>query len=324
MTYGNLALSDELELYELWIAADNNNGGQQSGFSPLNWGRFRVAGDGPIEDVVGIKILEWQIPASWYVFNEVNNTFLVFETGFTQQTVTIPIGNYTSASIVTALTAALNAASVASGSGNTWTVTFDIRLQKLIFTSSTTDYTFRFGAGENLFINGQQIPTNSGNKNPRLFIGFTAGDTSSIAHVIVSPNVVNLSGPPYLYLNSSLIGPAVHGFLPEGAVNLGRGQAGPQVAKIPVYTNPGGWIFGQDPQPQMYFEFNQNQVITELDFYFTLGSLTSENPLDFRGGIFSLKIGLVLAKKFNQSNVMPTPGNDMVGSRVSAKRHRIS
>ena len=336
MTYGNLALSDDLELYEYWIAADNNNGAQNGSLLPanenlegLNWGRFRIAGDGPLTDVVGMKIIEAQIPASWYIFNEVNQNFYIDEVGFTSgfpgTKVTVPIGNYTSASILPVLTAALNAASGVSGSGNTWTVTFNQALYTITFTASTTDFTFRFGAGYGLRdANGFPIAPNSGNKNPRLWLGFPPGDTSSTSKIINSPYVVNLSGPPYIYINSSGLGPSVHGYLPEGAINLGKGQSGPQMAKIPVTSNSDGWIFWQDPQPQMFFELSQPMTITEIDFYLTLGGLTAENPLNLRGGIFSFKLAVLVAKKYDKSSVIPTLGNDMVGERTRSKKHRIA
>ena len=74
----------------------------------------------------------------------------------------------------------------------------------------------------------------------------SGGETSATA-LIVAPNAASVTGPNYIYLNSMKLGQLTNLYLPQGAVNLGGGNAGTQIAKIPVNVQPGGIIFWQDP-----------------------------------------------------------------------------
>ena len=71
--------------------------------------------------------------------------------------------------------------------------------------------------------------------------------TSSVGLVMISPNVIQATGPNYIYVNSSKVGQITNLYLPQGAFNLGGGNAGPQMAKIPVMVQPGGITYWQDP-----------------------------------------------------------------------------
>ena len=64
---------------------------------------------------------------------------------------------------------------------------------------------------------------------------------------MISPNVIQATGPNYIYVNSSKVGQITNLYLPQGATNLGGGNAGPQMAKIPVMVQPGGITYWQDP-----------------------------------------------------------------------------
>lgn len=128
-----------------------------------------------------------------------------------------------------------------------YTVTYNESLMKLVFIcakAGVTSYSFTFGA-----------PTNSGNTNPRLYIGFPGGTTESTGLILRSPNVILVSGPNYLYVNSTKFGQLTNLYLPQGAFNLGGGNAGPQMAKIPVNVTSGNIIYWQDPDPQKWYFF---------------------------------------------------------------------
>jgi hypothetical protein len=325
----NFGLNDRYEVFELWLdtldaTISNDNTSEQSGVNPQNWARFLIGGDGPISNAVAFKVLEAQIPFTYYVFNTLNNHFYMTEVGGTQVSVTIPVGNYTASDMMTSalglniLPNALNAASIM---GNTWTVTYNPHTYKFTFIASTTDYLFTFGVGY-----GTSQQPNSGNSNPRLYIGFPPGITSSTSKIIEAPNAVALSGPDYLYLNSSKIGPQIHGYLPQGAVNLNGGVSGPQIAKIPVNVNPGETIYWQDPSPMMWFFLDSDVSMTSIDLYLSLGNLGNPNgvrALDLNGRSFSVKIG-ILREIMNTSSKAPsTLGGGRVTQKMGPKGHRF-
>src|SRR6185437_515210 len=311
----NFGLNDNYEYFEFALDSLDATSSYQTGVSALDWPIFEVAAKGPLQDIVAIKILEAQIPFSWYVFNTANQNFVLNETGFTSQTVTIPVGNYTAYMLAPLLATALNQASGSSGSGNTWTVTYSPSIQRFTFTASTTSFSFSFGSP-----GSPGIPPNSGNTNPRLYIGFPAGTTAFTGTTLVSPNVDLVSGPAYLYVNSTKLGSDVDIYLPAGALNLGGGKAGPQLAKIPVNVNPGGTILYRDPDPQKWFTYDQLQSLNTFDFFLTLGN--GNRILSLNGLSFSLKLGVLRQLKTNIDRVTPTAQNGRVVRREGPKRVR--
>lgn len=249
----NFGLNDSLRYYEFELDSLDNSGAFNGSVSALNWPVFILGGKMPLSNVAAIKILEAQIPFSYYVINSGNNRFLLYEENqlVTSSTVTLPVGNYTPSQMCTALGTALTSASLNS---KVYTVTYNDQTLKLTITSTATlAFTFNFGA-----------PTNSGNVNPRLYIGFPGGNTTSSGgspNTMVSPNAILLSGPSYVYVNSQKMGQLCNIYLPQGAFNLGGGNAGPQMAKIPVNTNSGGITYWQDPDPQKWFDFESLSTI---------------------------------------------------------------
>lgn len=303
----NYGLNNDYEYMELELDSLDATGAAQYGSAKTDWPMFFVAGKGPVDNMVALKIMEVSVPVSWYVFNSVNNTFILTEmVGVTpvDATVTLPIGNWNLVELAANMVTALDAV---SPNGWTYTVTYDRHLGKYTFSNGQTmvssPFTFRFGAGEGEFAG---VPANSGNKNPRLWIGFTPGITSStvttLGDTIVAPNYQMIGGPAYLYLNSRTLGSNTDVYLPEGAINLSGGKAGPQIAKIAVQANADGWVHWVDPDPQKYFPFNTNNTINSMDFYLTLGNTTSQNPLQLNGLGFSIKVAILTKKISNQGS----------------------
>ena len=232
MSGNNFGLNDSLRYFEIELDSLDNSGTFNSNYASTDWPTFRLLL--PLNDIAAMKIIEVQIPFSYYVINGVNNTFVLQESvGMVNTTVTLPVGNYDANSLVTALQVALTAASANS---YTYTVTYATSSGKLTIVSSGANaFTLTFG-----------LPTNSGNVNPRLFIGFPGGSTTSgVGGVLVSPNSIQITGPDYLYVNSQTIGSDCKTYLPVGAVNIAQGGQGPQMAKVPVNCNPGSTIFWQ-------------------------------------------------------------------------------
>lgn len=309
-------LSDHYEYYEFALDSLDASYSNQAGTSSSDWPVFEVAGKGPLKDIVAIKILDAQIPFSWYVFHSENRSFLMRVDAGVDQVIRIPIGNYTAASLAVVLQGAIVAVF-----GAFYTVNYNVSRQKFLFTKTGgagTEFTFTFGAPAGL----PGVQPNSGNKNPRLWIGFTPGSTTSVAGVMEAPNCDLVSGANYLYVNSSRIGSDVDMYLPQGAFNLGGGKAGPQMSKIAINTNPGGVITWIDPDPQKWFKFDQLQSLTNFDFFLTLGNTTSEYPLKLNGLGFSLKLGVLKLQRMSLDIVDSTQQNGRIARREGPKRLR--
>lgn len=304
----NYGLNGSFTYYEYELDSLDNSGPYISGVSPLNWPLFLLGGKRPLENIAAVKILEVEIPFSYYVINSRNNTFLLFEENqtTTSSTVTLPIGNYTPNQMCAALSAALSAATLNS---HTYTVTYNDQTLKLAITASNiSPFRLEFGA-----------PTNSGNVNPRLYIGFPGGFTVSSGgapNTMVSPNAVMLSGPSYIYVNSDKLGSLCNLFLPKGAFNLSSGNAGPQLAKVPVTTNSGGVIFWRDPDPEKWFSVDMLSQLADLDLYLTLGNTTTQIPLDLNGLSFSIKLGILTKNTSANSTASSLAANDRIIKKV--------
>jgi len=313
---GDYGLSDNYEYYEFALDSLDASYSNQAGTASTDWPVFEVAGKGPLKDIVAVKILDAQIPFSWYVFNSVNNTFLMRVDAGVDQVITIPIGNYTASSLAVALQGAIVAVF-----GANYTVIYSVLRQKFLFTKTGgagTNFTFTFGAPAGI----PGVQANSGNRNPRLWIGFPPGSTTSVAGVMEAPNCDLVSGANYLYVNSSRIGSDVDMYLPQGAFNLGGGKAGPQMAKIAIHTNPGGVVNWVDSDPQKWFKFDQLQSLNNFDFFLTLGNTTSEYPLKLNGLGFSLKLGVLKLQRMSLDIVDSTQQNGRIARREGPKRLR--
>lgn len=315
--------NNKLQYYEFELDSLDANGSAAAGVASTDWPVFLLGGKTPLTNIARMKILEVQIPFTWYVFNSANTAYngdpggtpnpgsqwTLVETGGVSSGLSLyPVivtGNYSGgAALATALQNALNAVS------SLYVVTFDATTQKLLFTTtkaSVTSFTFTFG-----------LPTNSGNKNPRLYIGFPGGTTSSSGTSMVSPNVVMISGPNYLYVNSLAIGQLTNLYLPQGAVNLGGGNAGPQMAKVPVSVTSGNVIFWQDPATQWseWFQVQNLPLLNKVDFYLTLGNTTTQIPLQLNGLSFSLKLGVHVNTLTNEDLTSGIEYNERVVKRI--------
>lgn len=277
-------LSNKYDYYEFELDSLDNSGTQGPFASALNWPSFQVGGTQTLQNVAALKVIQAEIPFSYYVFTAQNGTFVLEEVeGGGAVNVTITPGNYTVSELIIELDAKLLAASV---NGDVYTTTFDGKTQKLTFTSdSVLGFSFTFG-----------LSTSAGNHTPRLYIGFPGGVSSSTAAVLVSPNVIQLSGPNYLYINSVKFGQLTNNLLPKGAVNLGGGNHGPQLCKVPINAGPGEVIYYNDPDENFWFEIGNQPTFQELDIYLSLGNTSVPKALDLNGLSFSIKLGILVLK----------------------------
>lgn len=291
----NWGLNNAYDYYEyVFDSSDTFNPAYQS-HSVTDWPLFvfgRVA-----VDIAAIKVLEVQIPFSWYVFNDQINSFELRENGGPPMTITFPPGNYNITSLLLVLKNALEAASAFtyvltySGTSSTTAQTGKITISNsdpgvtaffsITFTNLDLPYYLGFSVDNNAFAQG----------NPQT--AFTS--SQGALPVLVSPGQANVTGPNYVYLNSNAFGNLVNLYLPVGPTT--SGILGPEIAKIPVNVQPGGVIFWQDPDPQKWYDVGGVDTLDQIDLYLGLGKSIAEDPLKLNGQAFSVKMGILVQKR---------------------------
>ncbi len=289
-------------------------------FSKTDWPVFLIGR--PLNNVAAIKVLEVQIPFTYYVFFAVQggnggsgNHFLLQEypggVGGPTVVVTLTPGNYTVSDLIAQLQFSL---STVSPNGWAYTVTYAPITQKLTITSNGGN-----GSHFNLAF-GNDI-NDPGWLNPRLWLGFFGGvNVSTIGAgagppTLVSPFVLQVTGPNYLFLNSYSLGPLCKLYLPANYQAGGQVSSdGTQLAKIPVTVQPGGVNYWSDPAPQYWFDLENQSNIAQLDFYLTMG--TNPQPITLNGATFSLKLGILTTKQTSNDYVGGGSMNNRVVNRI--------
>ena len=277
----------------------------------LNWPQFELAR--PLTNVASVKIIEVTVPFSYYVFNSKNNTFTLTESdGGATVTVTIPPGNYTTTQMVALLSGVstppyAGILTLASPNAHTYTTTYDSIANKFTITSNAgTTKTFTLTFTSYL---------SKSTTNPSDWLGFNEGaNTSTTSQVLVAPNGQSVTGPNYLFLNSTMLGSQIALFLPIGSPTA-NGGIGPQICKIPINVNPGGVIEWQDPDPQKWFDLENMQNLAFVDLYFTMGN-SDQKPLDFNGQAFSVKMGVLINQMNHVDNQSGLHSQGRVSKRI--------
>jgi len=127
----NYGLNDSLKYYEFQLDSLDASGSNSGAVESTDWPLFLLGGKTPLSNVAAFKIIEAQIPFTYYVFNSVNTDNTA--TNLARWTLTefgpgaggpyypkIAIGNYAGGdALATALQTAINA--VSSG----YTVTYN-------------------------------------------------------------------------------------------------------------------------------------------------------------------------------------------------------
>ena len=275
------AISEDYDYFEISLDSEDFSSTNTSGFTPQNWPAFEIGGARTLVNVVAMKVISAEIPFSYYIVTSKNNTFTLTENVDGAQTISITPGNYTSSQMITELDTKLSATS-----NETYTTTYSSSTNKFTITMTTNvnaSFTLTFGSA-------------GGTTNTDLhwFLGFNSGVNSSTAAVLVSPNSINLSGPNYLYINSQKWGQLTNNLLPQGAENLGGGNRGPQIAKVPINVGPNEIIFYDDPAPEYWFNVGFIDALQRIDFYLTLGNF--KEVIDLNGLSFCLKFGCLKKK----------------------------
>lgn len=234
-----------------------------------SWPRFNFTSKQP--NVAAIKILQAEIPFVWDVINSKNNTFVYTAAGV-PTTITIPAGTYTGVTLAAQLQTLLAAVTVG------FTVTYSTTTLKFTFTQAAAiAWSLGFATRQTAY-------------SPLGFIPGGSYTATGVGSTIVSNIVAQVTGPNYLYLNSTKFGSLLNNNTTDGA---NQANSNIVIAKIPVNANYGSTVFYTDPDPNKYFDFFAGNEITNFTFFLTLGSDQYQFPLDMKGASWSLKLGVL-------------------------------
>jgi len=256
-----------------------------------------------LTNIVGVKILEVNIPFSYYpVSTQINVSTNLPENQFSFQipgdsaNIIIPPGQYTGLTLAAAIESQLTAAitmfnllpspltTFLTGTCSFSTVTgkFTMVVTLLNPTGVATPMNFLF-----------QTPPTPLHPLAKL-LGFTSNSIPAVAtgantiFTWSATNAATVTGPNILYVNSVILGNLCKAYLPQSI--LVTGETNPQMAMVPVNVNPGGIIWWQDPAPQEVFDTKNLFSLSQLDLYITAG--TDPRPLLFNGLGFQVKLML--------------------------------
>ena len=302
----NYGLNPNYTYYEFSFDSSQAQRAYNGSYLPTDWPVFALGGKRDLKNVAAIKILEVQIPFGYYVFPPVligNYISYTDPLGTTQFVLTQ--GNYTAAQFVAKLKSELDLCRTSLGGGaNAFTVSINPQTGKLAilgFDGGPLVFTLSFPA--------LSYPANYGfGPSPTTY-------TSDAGGLLVSPYIPQISGPNYLYLNSSTLGTLVNLYLPAPD-NIIGGNTGPQVSKVPVNTSPGGIIYWQDPDPQKWFDIENLPILQQTDFFLTLGSNT--DVVTLHGLPFSVKLGILLNRENISENATADGPAGMTMKRLRA------
>jgi hypothetical protein len=215
----------------------------------------------------------FQIPFTYHVVNPTNNTFFYIDNG-QEVAVTLPSGNYTIDNITPTLGQALATASATAALPGTFTVGYSAVSGKLhIQQDQNRPFSLRFGD-----------VGNSGTDSPRLLLGFDAGIVhSDETGSMWAPNVVNITGPNYIYLSTSFGGTLSRYMRVDGA----NTSEAPVFAKIPVTVNPWQVIHYTDPSNGFAFDMSSGQL-QHIELHLHSGH--NAHALDMNGSPWSVVI----------------------------------
>ena len=278
----NYGLNNTYDYYEYVFDSSQAKNSYSTGQIKENWPVFAIGGKKPLTNIAAMKILEVQIPFSYLASIPRNSKTFTYTDPLGTIQVGLPAGNYTALQLVPILKSALDAAHVAlGGAPNAFIVGYNSygKFTFLGFDGGPLVYTFEFPEGSPYYTLGFK-------PNTPISFGWTSDGSGSL----IAPYVANVTGPTYLYVNSSAVGTLIDLFLPQDTGV--SGNAGPQMAKVPVNANPGGTIYWQDPDPQKWFNIENLGSLQQIDFFLSLGADTS--LLDLQGLPFSIKLGILL------------------------------
>jgi hypothetical protein len=240
------------------------------------------------EKLVGLKVLELSVPASYYTLNSSNNKF-AFTSASGNKNFTLAQGNYAGTEFATALATAMTTAD--------GTVTFTAT-----YSAITNKITLTFSGGGTFQFN--KVGTTG-----FVFLGIQSGDADAAAAVSpwVSPFPINLGGDSTLVLRSPELGPQLRGSLYSSSTTASTNDI---LCKFPINCNRNEWITWQNPT----FQFFSVPAYLLNRVSFSITTDQSLSPLQFNGLSFQVKLALLFQ---NASNA----GYEQVGQSIMLKSY---
>ena len=156
--------------------------------------KYQVDFDYIYKDIVSIELVSANIPKTEYLINTSNNKIYFSENGGVELEATIPTGNYTPATLATAIKAAMEAVGA-----DTYTVTADETLtNKYTITKSSGTLELFFTDGTETYATSTRTKYKNNSIGP--VIGFSKTDLSGSA-TYTGQNQFNLAGNSYILLH---------------------------------------------------------------------------------------------------------------------------
>ena len=177
-----------LKTYNLVIDSRDRN----TAAYPNNY-NYQIDLDYIYKDIVSVELVSANVPKTQYLINSSNNKIYFTDNGSAELTATIPIGNYTSTTLATAIGSAMTTAGT-----NTFTVTDNTLTNTFTIAVNTGTYTLDFAGVSETYGNTTRIRYRDNSIGP--IIGFSQTDLSG-AITYTGDNQYNFNGPTYILMH---------------------------------------------------------------------------------------------------------------------------
>ena len=147
------------------------------------------------KDILSVELVSANVPKTQYLINSSNNKIYFTDNGSSELIATIPVGNYTSTTLATAVGTAMTTAGT-----NTFTVTDDTLTNTYTIAVNTGTYTLDFAGVSETYGSTTRIRYRDNSIGP--IIGFAQTDLSG-AITYTGANQYNFNGPTYILLHIS-------------------------------------------------------------------------------------------------------------------------
>lgn len=308
-------LDPDYEYHEFYLDSSDATTPYNSTISKLNWPMFNI--NIALKNIASFKILEAQIPISYCVTAGASVTIIMYnadKSATKTVTVVLPtVGNPSGAQLASYISGELALVANQPTALTGWN---DVSQTYLICTfipssSSATGLPyFSFDTNDHSKGNAQQSNQDFqiviSDQRTEDVMGIPVGTTDCINYGVVGSGGTQprksfkslrptlITGSPYIFISSNVIGNLCKTFLPAGAALLGGGVSSPQIAKVPVSTAvQGQWLIYADVN-QNWFDVDNIATLSQMDFFCQLGNYGGY--IDFQGLPFSLKLGVLMKR----------------------------
>ena len=217
--------------------------------------KYQVDFDYIYKDIVSIELVSANIPKTEYLINNSNNSLIFSENGGSELEAIIAIGNYTPATLATAIKTAMETVG-----SDTYTVTADETLtNKYTITKSSGTLELFFNGGSETYGTSTRIKYKHNSIGP--IIGFKQTDLSGGA-TYTGQNQFNLQGPSYILLH-------IHNF--DNLYGIHNNSVSKSFAKIVLDTE----------QSEYKFFKSQNDYLVKKEFSPPLAKM-AQLDIEFR------------------------------------------